>query len=146
MGCNVPCRSDFQPWRAILKSARLGLPTWEFPTAVFMLKNRTLSAGAEAFLNAMRRGKAALRLTLSRGGERRPGICQIVSFTAAAPLSETRAVVVCQSSTVSPSLQSEQSGSARRSGAAFVAQLGHGLVDAVEDPILSYCTGKAETI
>lgn len=45
---------SFQPWRAILKPVRFELPAWEFPTAVFTLKNRTLSAGAEAFLNAIR--------------------------------------------------------------------------------------------
>jgi DNA-binding transcriptional LysR family regulator len=44
----------FQPWRALLKPVRLELPAWEFPTAVFRLKNRTLSAGAEAFLRAIR--------------------------------------------------------------------------------------------
>ncbi len=44
----------FEPWRTILKPVRLELPAWEFPTAVFTLKNRTLSTGAEAFLNTIR--------------------------------------------------------------------------------------------
>lgn len=44
----------FQPWRTLLKPVRVELPPWEFPTAVFKLKNRTLSAGAEVFLNAIR--------------------------------------------------------------------------------------------
>ncbi len=43
-----------QPWRALMKPVRLELPVWEFPTAVFKLKNRTLSAGAEAFMTAIR--------------------------------------------------------------------------------------------
>jgi DNA-binding transcriptional LysR family regulator len=44
----------FQPWRTLLKPIRLELPAWEFPTAVFKLRHRTLSAGAEAFLTAIR--------------------------------------------------------------------------------------------
>lgn len=44
----------FQPWQTILKPVRCELPAWEFPTAVFTPKSRTLSAGAEAFLNAIR--------------------------------------------------------------------------------------------
>lgn len=44
----------FQPWQTVLKPVRYELPPWEFPTAVFKLKNRTLSAGAEIFLNAIR--------------------------------------------------------------------------------------------
>ncbi len=44
----------FQPWRTLLKPIRFELPTWEFPTAVFKLRYRTLSAGAEAFLTAIR--------------------------------------------------------------------------------------------
>jgi DNA-binding transcriptional LysR family regulator len=44
----------FHPWRTLLKPLRMELPSWEFPTAVFKLKNRTLSAGAEALLSAVR--------------------------------------------------------------------------------------------
>jgi DNA-binding transcriptional LysR family regulator len=44
----------FPPWRTLLKPIRVDLPTWQFPTAVFKLKNRTLSAGAEALLSAVR--------------------------------------------------------------------------------------------
>lgn len=44
----------FQPWRTLLRPLRVELPRWEFPTAAFKLKNRTLSAGAEAFMRAIR--------------------------------------------------------------------------------------------
>jgi len=44
----------FQPWRALLNPLRVELPRWEFPTAVFKLKDRTLSAGTGAFLSALR--------------------------------------------------------------------------------------------
>lgn len=44
----------FQPWRSHFRPLRIELPRWEFPTAVFKVKNRTLSAGAEAFLTAIR--------------------------------------------------------------------------------------------
>lgn len=44
----------FRPWRALLNPLRVELPKWEFPTAVFKLKDRTLSAGTEAFLSALR--------------------------------------------------------------------------------------------